>query len=252
MAASSYYKLENIPAATQEPQPYTGYGYYDAPSSRPGLYQVPTNSHNDPPPHPIEPSSNPFMTTTHGSISPPANISTPSNRLRLQKYQKLKRYLQFGKTVTKVISLLFSTVMFAIMVFMTVKYQTTKGTIRDGRNAWPKHAKLWPTFMLLVASGITLLLSFVTLLMYCCCFKTARRSWKLTVVKYVIHILGWIIVSALYRYEKNLHGDNNDLWGWTCSQEVDALQPVFNGVVKFNSLCNAQVSAPVLSLGVRF
>ena len=114
--------------------------------------------------------------------------------------------------------------MFGLMVFMVIKYNTTKGIIRDARNAWPKNAKLWPTFMLLAGSGLTLLLSLFTLLSYCIKFSAARRSWKLTVMKYTIHILSWVIISTLYRYEKSLHGVNNDLWGWSCADEANAIQ----------------------------
>lgn len=96
--------------------------------------------------------------------------------------------------------------------------------------------------MLLGGAGLTLLLSAVTLFSYCFCFDKARGSWKLTLVKYVIHILAWIIISALYRYENGLHGVNNDLWGWSCSQEAAVIQPEFNGVVNFQSLCSVQVT----------
>ena len=61
-------------------------------------------------------------------------------------------------------------------------------------------------------------------------------------MKYAVHILAWAIVSFLYRYEKSLHGVDNDLWGWACNQERTAIQQEFRGVVEFTPLCNAQVS----------
>ena len=204
--------------------------------------QSSNNSWNARPPHPIDPPTKPLVQSSHDAVPQPLKIQTPNSRLRQRKYQTLKRYLRIGKIITKVVTVLFSTIMFAIMVFMVIKYQTTKGEFRGGRTAWPKNPKLWPTFMLLVGAGLTLLLSFITLLSYCCAFNKARRSWKLTVVKYVIHIGAWLVISALYRYEKSTHGVNNDLWGWSCSTEVTALQSEFNGVVNFSSLCSIQVS----------
>ncbi len=67
-------------------------------------------------------------------------------------------------------------------------------------------------------------------------------SWKVTVARYVIHIVGWIIVSVIYRYEKSLHGNENDLWGWTCSTKADDIQAAFHGVVSFDALCRVQVT----------
>lgn len=205
------------------------------------------NTYNNQPIHPFDPPSKPLVQETSRQI--PLKIpATPNNRLRQRKYQKWKRALRICKIVTKVITVLFSTIMFGIMVFMTAKYQATKDTDRSGRTAWPKDPKLWPTFMLLAGAGFTLLLSFITLVSYCCAFSKARRSWKLTVLKYVIHIGAWLVISTLYRYEKSLHGNNNDLWGWSCSDEADAIQTEFNGVVGFSSLCNIQVSISLMLL----
>lgn len=204
--------------------------------------QPASSSWNVRPPHPIDPPTKPLVHSSHIAVPQPLKIQTPNSRLRQRKYQTLKRYLRIGKIVTKVITILFSTIMFAIMVFMVIKYQSSKDEIRGGRTAWPKQPKLWPTFMLLVGAGFTLLLSLMTLLSYCCAFDKARRSWKLTVVKYVIHIGAWLVISALYRYEKSTRGVNNDLWGWSCSTEATALQAEFSGVVNFSSLCSVQVS----------
>ncbi|CAD6572330.1 MAG: hypothetical protein ASARMPREDX12_005118 [Alectoria sarmentosa] len=202
--------------------------------------QLSNNSWNARPPHPIEPPTKPLVHSSHVVVPQPLKIQTPNSRIRQRKYQTLKRYLRIVQIITKTITILFSTIMFAIMIFMVIKYQTTKDEIRGGRTAWPKQPKLWPTFMLLVGAGFTLLLSFITLLSYCCAFDKARRSWKLTVLKYMIHIGAWLVISALYRYEKSTNGVNNDLWGWSCSTEATALQPEFSGVVNFSSLCSVQ------------
>jgi hypothetical protein len=180
----------------------------------------------------------------HQLDSYPEGVSSnnrSSGRPRPRKFQRYKRYLRICKIASKAITVTFSAIMFACMVFMTVKYQTTKDEIRNGRTAWPTHPKLWPTFLLLAGAGLTLLLSAVTAISYCLCFDESRRSWKLTVVKYLIHILTWIIISTLYRYEKGLHGIDNDLWGWSCSQKAAVIQSEFNGVVNFESLCSIQV-----------
>ena len=49
-------------------------------------------------------------------------------------------------------------------------------------------------------------------------------------------------MTFLYRYEKSLHGKDNDLWGWACSNEATAIQTEFAGVVDFKAICTAQVS----------
>lgn len=223
----------NIPAANFAPQShlYNGSSYHGV---------------DEPPSQSVEPLLNKPSVGHGASIGQQAaqslNMIDPStNRLKQRNFQKWKQILRIGQLLTKAITILFSTIMFGFMVFMTSKYQSTNDEVRGGRTAWPKDPKLWPTFMLLAASGVTLTLSFVTLLIYCCNFNRARGSWKVTILKYTVHIGAWICVSIIYRYEKSLHNINNDLWGWTCSEEVAALQKEFDGVVNFSALCNIQV-----------
>lgn len=202
--------------------------------------QPASSNWNARPPRPTDPATKPLV---HSSpVAPePLKIQTPNSRLRQRRYQKLKRYMRVGNRIAHVITILFSTVIFAIMVYTVITFESTKGDFRDGRTAWPTEPKLWPMFMLLGCAGITLLLSIITLLSYCCAFNKAQRSWKLTVVKYVIHIGTWVVVSALYRYERSTHGVPDDIWGWSCSAKAAALQSQFSGVVKFSTLCSVQV-----------
>ena len=203
--------------------------------------QPASSNWNARPPRPTDPATKPLVHSSPVAAPEPLKIQTPNSRLRQRRYQKLKRYLRIGKRVAHVITILFSTVIFAIMVYTVTTFETTKDNFRDGRTAWPEKPKLWPMFMLLGCAGITLLLSIITLVSYCCAFNKAKRSWKLTVVKYVIHIGVWVVVSALYRYERNTNGVPNDIWGWSCSAKAAALQSQFNGVVKFSTLCSVQV-----------
>ncbi|KAK0514293.1 hypothetical protein JMJ35_002910 [Cladonia borealis] len=243
MAAESYYHLNAYPASSQQPPPgmYSGDNYNPAPS-KPQLQTSTHSTYNALPPRPLSPPvkpntqllSKPHTTNSH---------TTPNERLKQRKYLKLKRYLRVGKVLVQAISTLLSAIMFGAMAFMSIKYYDTRNETRGGRTAWPKNPKLWPTFLLLIGAGITLIVSIITLISYCWFLKKAKRSWKLTVSKYAIHLGAWAIITILYRYEKDVHGSDNDLWGWTCSEEVAALQAEFNDVVGFSSLCNLQSSS---------
>ena len=235
---NSPYKLPTVPSQSQL---YTGSGY-NGPNEGSALAVEPLLNK---PANQRPPSS----TTTHQGPQKLHMVDPSLNRIQQRKYQQWKRYLRAGQLLARSITILFSTIMFGIMVFVTIKYQTTKDPTRGGRTAWPKTPKLWPTFMLLAASGVTLALSLITLCAAFCCtnFNRARRSsWKLTVIKYVIHIAAWAAVSIVYRYEKSLHGVDDDLWGWSCSAEVAALQSEFKDVVDFGVLCESQVSRLIL------
>lgn len=171
----------------------------------------------------------------------PSKHSPNLGRLTHRKLEKLKRYGRIIKFLSEIVSSLFSFAMFALMVYVIIEFAVTKDNIRGGRSPWPKSAKLWPTIMLLIASAFTLVTSAVILIAYCCCFKRAQGNWKITLAKYAVHIVAWIIISVVYRYERGLHGKNNDLWGWACAEKASPIQDQFNGVINFKSLCTGQV-----------
>ena len=252
MASNSYYNLNTYPSPQPAAPPgmYSGQGYNDPPS-KPALQSKMTSvvTNNEVPPRPLSPPVKPTAQLLSKPGYQAQQDSTLSDPSRQRKSSKWRRVLRVWKVATQCISTLLSAFMFIAMVYTTIKYQTTENTVRGGRTPWPKDSKLWPTFMLLAASGVTLILSTVTILSYCCCYARATASWKLTAVKYVIHLGVWLVVSALYRYEKGTNGKNNDLWGWSCSDVTDALQPQFNGVVGFSGLCTLQgnQSLPILA-----
>ena len=227
MAAADYYRLD------------TNLSHQETPTNN-NISQLP---YQRLPGHVAEPLLEPQTQTAPATRLPQSLQVSDSiaRRLQQRRLEKWKRYIRIIQAITNAISILFSSIMFASMAFITIKYISTESTTRDGKKAWPKNPKVWPTYMLLAASTVTVVLSIVTLISYCCNRGKAQRSWKLTLVKYVLHFCVWFIVSTLYRYEKSLHNVNNDLWGWSCASEADALQEKFNGVVNFSSLCKIQV-----------
>ena len=156
---------------------------------------------------------------------------------------KGRRYLTIVLLLSKCVSAILSTLMECSMVYMMYKYKSTRSVSRaEYAGPWPKNPKLWPTLLLAVASGLTLLLTVGSLLSQIC--KTLRRSGQtakgrplVTTVKYAVHIGTWACVAVAYRLGKT--GD--DLWGWSCSDSADAIQKAFENDVNFSSLCKLQV-----------
>jgi hypothetical protein len=132
----------------------------------------------------------------------------------------------------------------AIMIYVLIKYYSTKNDKGAGRNTpWATNTKLWPTFMLAGASGVTLVVTILALFALCCRKgkgKAAKTRIWTTVIKYGVHVIAWLVVAILYRVGKT--GD--DTWGWSCSDRAKAIQSAFKSQLNFESLCSVQVSPP--------
>jgi hypothetical protein len=138
------------------------------------------------------------------------------------------------------------------------KYLSTRGIIRsapDGhggtidRSAWALKTKSWPTYMYFATALVSTIIHLGVLAAYMCGVRTANNidsiGTTLQVVEVSAQVIVWIVVTAIYKYEKQIteDGKHNDLWGWTCSGPAQAIQQTFKDVVPFNSYCNIQSSS---------
>ena len=188
--------------------------------------------------NPLDPAAYAPVAATPGL----GKMETDNSRIRRRRFEKWKRFLRALKSLSQAVSVLVNVLVFSIMLYVNIKYYSTKDLVKDERHAWPSHGtKVWPSIMLLVAGGFTLVISILILLQYCISKQRASESWKVTLAAYVVHIGAWFIVSTLYKYEKSLHGNNNDLWGWSCASKANAVQQAFQGTINFNVLCSTQV-----------
>jgi len=170
------------------------------------------------------------------ALTYPQGPSEPPSQLQ-QEITRAKKRVRAVGMLSHAGSVIFNSIMFAIMAFVTSVFLSTRTDKIYGRNVWPAEGKTWPTFMLLAASLITLAIEIFVLYSYWFRFSRAERSWKLVLLEHLAHFLMWLAVTFLYRYEKRL----KDVWGWSCSDIAKTLQKDLNGSVDFNKLCSLQV-----------
>lgn len=247
MSAAAYYQLNQMPQGqTNHPTyPAQPIPYHQPPT--PGDHGYETAYNPGKPaeqpllkPHPVivESHSKPSSIIHNNDDDP----SLPDDRLSRQKVQKYSRFQRVTQLASKAFTVVFSSIMFGLMVWVVDVHQKTKDVVRRGRTAWPLNnpTKVWPTYMLLAASALSVLIAVGTLIFYCCAFERASRSWKLTLLRNVVGAVSWIVVSVVYRIEKSYGGRDDDIWGWSCSPKAQAIQAQFADVISFKPLCRAQ------------
>jgi hypothetical protein len=133
--------------------------------------------------------------------------------------------------------------MFAAMVAVTLIFVNTRSEITDGRPIWPRSPVEWPTYLLLGGAFLSFATAVFTMIMFCCCYERSTRSWKLALFINGIEVLYWVIVTIVYRKEKQI----SDLWGWSCSEVAQDLQRD-GGSVHFDKLCTLQTISWYVSI----
>lgn len=161
----------------------------------------------------------------------------PKHEVEYRRFSKLRRWVKIIVAISHVCSCLFALVMEVAMCYMMYKFYKTKDDSAYGRSSpWAKNTKLWPTIILLAASGVTVLLSVAILVALCCLSKKKKAMFSISYS--LIHIGAWVGVVVLYRVGKT--GD--DLWGWSCSSEAGKIQSLYKHELDFSAMCNTQVS----------
>ncbi|KAH9209589.1 hypothetical protein DL95DRAFT_466674 [Leptodontidium sp. 2 PMI_412] len=151
--------------------------------------------------------------------------------------QKLKNKIRLLRLVSR----FFGTVLAGATLYLESRtlhtFATTHTVIRGNRGPWARQTTLWPSVILVAASGITLFFGLLTMMAYTRSFRSADRvNFYGTIITTTIeaaHITIWIIVAVLYRTGKTGH----DLWGWACSPLAQKIEPNFEGLVDFSRVC---------------
>jgi hypothetical protein len=109
------------------------------------------------------------------------------------------------------------------------------------RGPWARQTQVWSSLLLFSSSVVTSLLGVLSVFAYAISTKTSNAvsslQTKFGIAVEAVHVLIWVAVAAAYRLARN----GNDLWGWSCSLMADNIQPTFEGVVNFGSVCDRSV-----------
>ncbi|KAE8450128.1 hypothetical protein EG329_006909 [Mollisiaceae sp. DMI_Dod_QoI] len=206
---------------------------------------------------PVSSSYDALPQTPKMSPPPPAENHAPGYHVRQQiEEEELTRSSHALKSKIRRLRFVARFTAFALAIptliletFTLSDFYSTHNTIRDGRGPWARETSLWPSIMLVAASGITVLLGLLILAAYT--WGSVRSANQvntvqstITIVVELVHIGLWIAVSVAYREGKT----GKDLWGWACSGAADNIQKNFDGVVDFNKVCNRGTANWALSI----
>jgi hypothetical protein len=134
---------------------------------------------------------------------------------------------------------------------LTIYLQTRTRLLSDGQSPWPTPTVLWPTYLLLGVSILTFITNVLLIFMpwmhpsetsgAAAATKAARKRTGnlLSTAQYVttaLYFIAWAVSSGLFQ----MANTGQDLWGWSCSPNSDAIQTQVQGYLDFGKLCLVQ------------
>jgi len=156
-------------------------------------------------------------------------------------YKRCIRVLRFA---TRISSTILSGFIIGSLSYSLAKYFLTRNKIIQGNvHPWATPTVLWPTYMLLAIAVVTFLLNIITICTYVCSVKAANRTSSIAgYIGYAItavHFIAWAVVTGLFK----MANTGSDLWGYSCSDISDQIQPQVQSYLDFGKLCTVQTGA---------
>ena len=132
-------------------------------------------------------------------------------------------------------------------------FQATKDlSSRSNLPPWAVGQSTWPQIVLLVVSSISLTICVCVFYSY---WRGGHRKAKKTAGYYATFSIGiflfttimWVIAAAAL-HSSRAHGNNQDLWGWSCNDNKRAT--LFKDEINYALVCRLQVSSLIHHLSV--
>ena len=216
---------------------------------------LPQHDPSEPSHHYLQPNSYP-QDIKHPLPSPSSINSKPhcdplSYQSHLERDSIHKRNIRALKLLARLLSFGLSLYGLISQALALERFLSTRNIIRENRNPWAAGSQIWPTILLLVTSGLSLLASLLILSSYCLGGNGVKSANKMstragvpvTIAEACAHLAIWLSTAVAYRIGKT----GKDLWGWSCDPKAQAIQNVFPEV-DFGFLCNVQTASWGVSL----
>ena len=187
--------------------------------------------------------------------TPVPDHTDPPTSPHIARHARVKYFQHYDNLIGYTLSLIsvsLTSAMDAIMVYVLYKFYTTRHIPAPGRTSpWAKGTQLWPAFVLLTSSFVTLCVDLSALIAACYSHharkhdhraqtraKALRVESTFNKIGYAVFALKWIAVFILYRVGKT----SKDLWGWSCDDRAKKIQQFYIVHLDFQKLCTEQVS----------
>jgi len=138
-----------------------------------------------------------------------------------------------------------------------ITFLANKDVTADGVAIYPTFMQLWPTYLMIVAGALTVLLNSVVV--FWRVHGTMKDLARIEIYgkywDYALHAVNglvWLATSMSFRLSKNLTvggaADPDALWGYVCSETATELSKTYPQILRFWVQCNVQVCFSFLYL----
>ncbi|KAK6504749.1 hypothetical protein TWF481_006688 [Arthrobotrys musiformis] len=168
-----------------------------------------------------------------------------------KKLAKGQKKIGRVQAVERVINLLASASIGAIMGYTLENYIVNQHEVINGTGPFGTNPKLWPTYVMTAVAGITLIYNISVLVAYCCgrkaSDKVASGSTYVKLLSPLGHLIVWATTAGAFKGAAN----GNDIWTFSCSDAPSdvSIQQEFENKINYDILCTTNTASFYTAIG---
>ncbi|EYE93289.1 uncharacterized protein EURHEDRAFT_425308, partial [Aspergillus ruber CBS 135680] len=174
-----------------------------------------------------------FFVEKHDQLADKENARDVKIKLRVRLAKIFLRFINFGCSL----------IVLAILATTLTVFNATKALpSRNDLPAWAEGTNPWAQYLLLVVACVSL---FACIMVFWGYFRGGhKRAEKMALYGTLFSIgffffsmIMWIVSAAIYQSSK-ANGDGQDMWGWSCNQNLR--EKLFHEEIDYALLCRLQ------------
>ncbi|KAK6528374.1 hypothetical protein TWF281_009616 [Arthrobotrys megalospora] len=167
---------------------------------------------------------------------------------KLAKGQKRIGNIQ---VIERVINLIASASIGAIMGYTLDKYLVNEHEMINGTGPFGTNPKLWPTYVMTTVAALTLIFNISVLMAYCCGRKASDKVASGSTYVKLLSPIGHLIVWGTSVGGFKIGAKGNDIWTFSCSNAPSdvAIQQSFENKINYDILCTTNTATFYTAIG---
>ncbi|KIW30784.1 uncharacterized protein PV07_02485 [Cladophialophora immunda] len=165
---------------------------------------------------------------------------TPTHE-QVRKAQRQARAVpNVCRVLVRIIALAVAASIIGVLAHAAAVWFTTRNVVQQQpsgmrQRAWPNHIDVWPTWVMLGAAVIAVIVQILSLLTFCGGVRRLRETHLHTWAVFFTSLLGiaaWVAAAVYFKWQDNEGKKSWDLWSWSCTHKS-----LKNGKMSFETMC---------------
>ncbi|OAL35370.1 hypothetical protein AYO20_05421 [Fonsecaea nubica] len=188
----------------------------------------------------MEPLRHLVLPSQNTAAAPPYAFTEPTHEQTRRAQGEARAVPNSFRVLVRIVALAAAASIIGVLAHATVVWINTRSVILqqpDGsfQRGWPDHIDLWPTWVMLAAAVIAVVVQLLSMLTFCGGIRRLRETRLHAGAVFFTSLIGiaaWVAAAVYFKLQDNKGKKGWGLWSWSCTHQY-----LNNGKMSFEFMC---------------